>query len=196
MSRLKNLFKITFNDTNTYLLIDDGEACIIDAAAPTYLLEDVLKDVDVKYILITHVHPRHVKFLKEVKSRFSGEISIHRDDLILLNEQYSETKPDILHKHMQKVKVGNLSIVVLHTPGHTDGSTCFTVRELKILFSGDTLLKGGYGRISNPHSMGKMVVSLKNISRSLSPDTIVYPGHGPETKICEEVWLDGLDMLS
>ena len=92
--------------------------------------------------------------------------------------------------------MGGLELRVYHTPGHTEGSVCLEVKKLDALFSGDTPPRGAYGRIDGPHSMGKMVISLEMLSRSIPPDTTVYPGHGPTTRIEDEVWLDGLDMLS
>ena len=57
-------------------------------------------------------------------------------------------------------------------------------------------MRGSFGKILGPHSMGKIVRSLKTISRMLPPETAVYPGHGSETRLKDEGWLDGLDMLS
>jgi glyoxylase-like metal-dependent hydrolase (beta-lactamase superfamily II) len=105
-------------------------------------------------------------------------------------------EPDLLLKDNASLKLGRTTIKVLHTPGHTPGSLCFHIREAKALFSGDTLLKGEFGRIQGPHSMGLMLRSLKRLNSVIPPKTTVYPGHGPSTTMSKEAWLDTLDNLS
>jgi glyoxylase-like metal-dependent hydrolase (beta-lactamase superfamily II) len=80
----------------------------------------------------------------------------------------------------------------MHTPGHTEGSTCFYLPSQKALFSGDVLFKGNIGRVDfpggDPRAMEK---SLERVA-SLPPDTHVYPGHGEQTTIGDELrWLRG-----
>lgn len=188
--------RLSSSDINCYVVVDGGEAVVVDAAVEYRKVEEALGGASVKYILLTHGHRRHVRFLPELRARLSAPICIHGLDVSLMRETCGELEPDILLKHGQRFKVGGLRLRVYHTPGHTKGSACFEVEKRGMVFSGDTLLKGAYGRISGPDSMGKMVISLKMLSRSLSPDTVVYPGHGPSTRIRDEVWLDGLDMLS
>ncbi len=196
---MSKILKFAQNDVNTYLILDQDEVVLIDAALPAGLLIEELDRLgrkhELRYILLTHGHLNHVRYLPEIKSRLGGEVYIHPSDLPLLLEiPYNlETHP---LKNLDRLKLSSLELVVFHTPGHTEGSACFYVRELNALFSGDTLLRGGFGEIRGPHSMGRMLRSLKMISRTLPPETIVYPGHGSETTLKDEAWMDGLDMLS
>jgi len=183
-----------------YLVVSHDEACLIDASTPVDMLirtiGNMQKNFKLKYILLTHGHFNHVRYLVEIKSKLGGEIYIHYDDQSLLKELDIELKDVSLLRGFDKFKVGSIEIIVYHTPGHTEGSVCLYSRHLDALFSGDTLLRGSFGKVWGPHSMGKMLRSLKTISRMLPPETAVYPGHGSETRLKDEGWLDGLDMLS
>ncbi len=87
----------------------------------------------------------------------------------------------------------NLRIVVLHTPGHTEGSVCFHLPGENVLFSGDTLFSSGLGRVDLPGGdAAAMVRSLRRLM-ALADETVVYPGHGPKTTIrAEKAWIEGL----
>ena len=76
---------------------------------------------------------------------------------------------------------------MLHTPGHTEGSCCYYVKSEKVLFSGDTLFEGSYGRIDFPTGSGRqMIHSVADILLNLPDDTNVYPGHMGYTTIADE----------
>ena len=196
---LREILKFTHDNVNTYLILDQNRGCLIDAAVPVDVvineLDKLEGKLELRYILLTHGHLNHVRYLPEIKSRLGGEVYIHPSDLPLLIELSNNLQTNPL-KNLDRLNLPSLQLVVFHTPGHTEGSTCFYVKELNALFTGDTLLRGGFGEIKGPHSMGRMLRSLKMISRTLPPETIVYPGHGSETKLKNEAWLDGLDMLS
>ena len=86
-----------------------------------------------------------------------------------------------------KIHLGNLEFEVIHTPGHTQGSTCLYCKEQDLLFSGDTLFKGTWGRTDLPTSSFPAIIeSITNKLTVLPDDTIVYPGHGNITRIKEE----------
>lgn len=200
MTLLGSIYRLSHNEVNMYLVVSHDEACLIDASTPVDMLiraiNNMQENFKLKYILLTHGHFSHVRYLVEIKLKLGGEIYIHNDDRSLLRELGVELEDVFLLRGFDKFKIGSIEIVAYHTPGHTEGSVCFYSKHLNALFSGDTLLRGSFGRIWAPHSMGKMLRSLKTISRMLPPETIVYPGHGSETKLRDEGWLDGLDMLS
>ncbi|MCF8885075.1 MAG: MBL fold metallo-hydrolase [Nitrososphaerota archaeon] len=188
--------KIVYNGTNSYLIISGDRACLIDVSAPLSMVEKFLKNVKLEYILITHAHMRHIQYLREFRSSINCKICIHKNEVTDFVKVFPDIEPDLKLKHMQDVKITPIEITVYHTPGHTEGSVCFEIRSLKALFTGDTLLKDGFGKIRSPQDMQKIVISLKMLSRSIPPETRIYPGHGEETVMGREVWLDGLDMLS
>ncbi len=85
------------------------------------------------------------------------------------------------------VRFGDTRLDVLHTPGHTEGSVCLVSTEDGILFSGDTLFAGGWGRVDLPGGdPAAMVDSLARLAR-LQAALRVVPGHGPETTIAREL---------
>jgi hydroxyacylglutathione hydrolase len=184
--------------TNVYLLINGQEAAVIDAAHSDSDIKNALDELGtrLKYILITHGHLSHIRFLSQVKKEMGGMVCLHKADAELLKEVDSHLEPDLLLKDNVSLKLGKTTIKVFHTPGHTPGSLCFHIREVKALFTGDTLFKGEFGRIRGPHSMGLMLRSLKRLNSVIPPKTTVYPGHGPSTTMSKEAWLDTLDNLS
>jgi glyoxylase-like metal-dependent hydrolase (beta-lactamase superfamily II) len=186
------------NETNTYLLIKGNEAAVIDVADSYSDVRDALNKlgVSLKYLLVTHGHPSHLGSIKTTKQNLGGMLCLHKSDTDLLKEADSNLEPDILLKDNDSLKFGETVIKILHTPGHTLGSLCFHVREGKALFTGDTLLKGEFGKIKGPHSMGLMLRSLKRLNSVIPPKTTIYPGHGPMTIMSKEAWLDTLDNLS
>jgi hydroxyacylglutathione hydrolase len=186
------------NGTNVYLLISGHEATVIDVANSYNDVKNTLDELGarLKYILVTHGHLSHVNSVPIVKKNLGGMLCLHRSDMELLKEVESHLEPDFLLKDNSSLKLGNTIIKVLHTPGHTMGSLCFHIREVKALFTGDTLLKGEFGKIKGPHSMGLMLRSLKRLNGVIPPKTTIYPGHGPTTTMSKEAWLDTLDNLS
>ena len=184
--------------TNVYLLINGHEAAVIDVANSCDGIKNALDELGarLKYILVTHGHLSHVNSVPKVKKDMGGVVCLHKSDRELLKEVDSHLEPDLLLKDNVSLKLGETIIKVLHTPGHTMGSLCFHIREVKALFTGDTLFKGEFGRIRGPHSMGLMLRSLKRLNSVIPPKTTVYPGHGPSTTMSKEAWLDTLDNLS
>jgi glyoxylase-like metal-dependent hydrolase (beta-lactamase superfamily II) len=88
-------------------------------------------------------------------------------------------------KEVDIIKAGDLSLEVIHTPGHSPGGICLKAGD--ILFSGDTLFAGSVGRTDMPGGSGKQLDdSLKKLVAMLADGTIVYPGHGPSTTIGQE----------
>jgi len=186
------------NGTNVYLFISGHEATVIDVANSYNDVKNTLDELgaSLKYILVTHGHLSHINSVPIVKKNLGGMLCLHRSDMELLKEVESHLEPDFLLKDNSSLKLGNTIIKVLHTPGHTMGSLCFHIREVKALFTGDTLLKGEFGKIKGPHSMGLMLRSLKRLNGVIPPKTTIYPGHGPTTTMSKEAWLDTLDNLS
>lgn len=85
------------------------------------------------------------------------------------------------------IHLGNIEFKVILTPGHTNGSTSLFCEKEKLLFSGDTLFRGTWGRTDLPTGgLNDIINSITNRLLVLPEDTIVYPGHGKSTMIREE----------
>lgn len=186
--------------TNCYLLgcKQTKATAIIDPGAES---EKIIKEIDKanlepKFIILTHGHGDHIGAINGLKKKYNIPVYIHENDKELLENSYlnfsafmfgKETSiiADKKLKDNDTIVLGNFKIKVLHTPGHTPGSIVLKCNN--ILFSGDTLFQNGIGRTDLPGgSYDKIINSIKTKIFSLPDDTIVYPGHGPETNVIEE----------
>ena len=189
--------------TNCYIVEDETtkETMVIDPGGePEKIIEmlDSLGIDNLKYIYLTHCHGDHFGGILELKNKKGGKILIHREDAEgLYNTQISLThyigmqdiilKADSRVENGDKIHIGNIEFEVIHTPGHTKGGTCLYCREEGLLFSGDTLFKGTWGRTDLPTSSFEAIInSITNKLAVLPDNTIVYPGHGHLTRIREE----------
>ncbi|MBI3211822.1 MAG: MBL fold metallo-hydrolase [Simkania negevensis] len=156
-------------------------------------------------IFLTHSHWDHFSDVAFLKKEIHVPVYVHREDQGNVEHPGSDRLPlflpiegvkcDILLEGGELLEVGDLTIEVIHTPGHTPGGVAFYLKKEGILISGDTLFKGTMGNISFPTAnKEKMWQSLKKLS-TLPPETKVYPGHGDPTTIGAEKWLKDPDQL-
>ena len=188
--------------TNCYIIADEveKEAMVIDPGGEANKIIEMLQvlDVKLKYIYLTHCHGDHIGALKELKDKMGGKILIHRiesENIVnpevtlsyFIGKEGVELEADSRVNDKDKIHVGKIEFEVIHTPGHTNGSTCLYCAKEKMLFSGDTMFHGTWGRCDLP--TGSFVNIMKSITEKLlklPDDTIVYPGHGKSTMIKEE----------
>jgi len=186
--------------TNCYVLGDEEsrEGVVIDPGGDCQEIEKVIRDEDlnIKHIILTHGHADHIAALSRLKEKTNALILIHPADSDMLVEPSHNLsfftgenlvcpKADKFLDDGDKIRVGTLELEVLHTPGHSPGGiSLFTD---KVIFTGDTLFCQGIGRSDLPGaSHTQLVASIKSKILSKPDDTVVYPGHGPETTISEE----------
>lgn len=194
--------------TNCYIVMDEEtkECIVIDPGGePEKIIEMInILSAKIKYIYLTHCHGDHISGVKKLHDTLGGKILIHRIEAenlynpevnlseimgigtIVLEADSRIDDGDLLH-------VGNIEFQVIHTPGHTSGSTCLYCKNENMLFSGDTLFRGTWGRTDLPtSSFDDIINSINNKLMTLDDDTIVYPGHGKSTRIGEEktIYLD------
>lgn len=188
--------------TNCYIIQDEEtkEAMVIDPAGELEKIAEMLEilEAKLKYIYLTHCHADHIGAAAGLHSKYGGKILIHRngaenleDDKTVLSEYIGADKiilgADSRVDDEDLIHIGNIEFKVLHTPGHTNCSTSLYCKEHKMLFSGDTIFRGAWGRTDLPTSNFEDI--MKNISEKimiLPEDTIIYPGHGKSTMIKEE----------
>ncbi|HKY50810.1 MAG TPA: MBL fold metallo-hydrolase, partial [Candidatus Limnocylindria bacterium] len=145
-------------------------------------------------ILNTHGHADHIAGNAAVKEATRARLAIHRLDEYRLGPGRPPSTVDVppctaddLFDEGQLHYVDDIGLSAIHTPGHTEGSTCFYLRGEGVLFSGDLLFKGNIGRMDLPGSdRADMEESLSRVVSSLPASTRVYPGHGEETTIGAE----------
>lgn len=188
--------------TNCYIVEDEDtkETMVIDPGGePSEILEMLnILEAKVKYIYLTHCHADHIGAVTEIKNKKGGKILIHRDDADGLNDENInlsecinmgeiELEPDSRVDDGDLIHVGNLEFKVIHTPGHTKGGTSLFCEQEGLLFSGDTLFRGTWGRTDLPTSSFEAIInSITKKLLILPEETIVYPGHGKSTVIKEE----------
>ena len=148
-------------------------------------------------ILLTHGHFDHIMAADALRREFSVPVyAAEAEKPVLENAQYNLSamwhrpvtlKADQYLKDGQILSLAGFSIKVISTPGHTAGGLCYYLEKERVLFSGDTLFAGSYGRVDFPtSSMAEMARSVRERLLTLPEDTIVYPGHGESTDISSE----------
>lgn len=188
--------------TNCYIVEDEDtkETMVIDPGGEHSKILEMLNilEAKVKYIYLTHCHADHIGAVTEIKNKKGGKILIHRDDADGLNDENInlsecinmgeiELEPDSRVDDGDLIHVGNLEFKVIHTPGHTKGGTSLFCEQEGLLFSGDTLFRGTWGRTDLPTSSFEAIInSITKKLLILPEETIVYPGHGKSTVIKEE----------
>ena len=186
--------------SNCYLAGDESskEGIIIDPGAEADRILKRVEDLglEVKFIVLTHGHMDHVGALKEIKEATGAEVAIHNDDAISLQTGHPSNPmfglsfqppppPDRLLKDSDSLDIGDLSFLVLHTPGHTPGGICLMGEG--IVFSGDTLFNLSIGRTDMPGGSYAQLMNGIHTKLMVLPDsTVVYPGHGPQSTIGNE----------
>ena len=186
-------------DTNCYIVWEaDGQAVVIDpgAQAGRILDEADAAGVRVRAVLLTHVHFDHILAAREIMNATGAELLVPAGDEPALTSPARsllarflpgcryDLQADRLLADGDTVTVGGLTLTVMHTPGHTPGSSCFLCEN--VLFSGDTLFRFSMGRTDFPGgSFQDMKESLDRLV-ALPGDYTVLPGHDAATTIAEE----------
>ena len=196
----------TFNPVgeNTYLIWDEEsrEAAIIDAGMSnnrenTIISEFITKEnLQLKYALQTHMHFDHIWGLAYIQETYglkplchAAEESIYRDvpemtSMFRLSMNWNLPVVERYINEGDTFQLGNTTIKVLHTPGHTPGGLSYYIESAHTLFTGDTLFKGSVGRTDLPGgNLSEEIDSIKNKIITLPSETIIYSGHGPESNI-------------
>ena len=189
-------------ETNAYLVWDgrSPDALVLDpgmgAAQP--LVERVAAHgLRLNVIANSHGHIDHIFDDGPLMHATEAPLAIHPDDAYRLDGrnnygfELEAVTPTRDLRDGEQVRIGDLVLDVLHTPGHTEGSICLYEEGLGILLSGDLLFAGSYGRTDLPGgNVEQMVASLARIAREIPPSVRVLPGHGAETTVERELpWL-------
>ncbi|MBQ6311584.1 MAG: MBL fold metallo-hydrolase [Bacteroidales bacterium] len=198
-----------FNDLREccYVLSDETRECVIvDPGLSTerererlkqYISENGLKPVK---LLCTHGHFDHTMGNRFVTDTYGIRTYIHPEDRDLLKVAKATSRLFDIHiddpsldtvdiKDGDKVTFGNSSLDVISTPGHTWGSVIFYNEAEKICLTGDTLFAGNCGRTDLPEGDSKAMCSslVDKVARMIRHDATIYPGHGPESTMLEEL---------
>jgi glyoxylase-like metal-dependent hydrolase (beta-lactamase superfamily II) len=193
---------ITCPKTGEAALVDPGdEAETILRGLQGLTLPDG-KPVQVKWLLHTHGHLDHIGATRTVKQKITGsKIAIHRGDepiyraLKMQGQMFGLDFEDPLPidhflEHEEEIRIGEMKLSVIHTPGHSPGSVSMRLHEdsglclSETVLTGDTLFQGSVGRTDLwGADQDQMFRAIRERLLSLDDDTLVCPGHGPDSKI-------------
>jgi glyoxylase-like metal-dependent hydrolase (beta-lactamase superfamily II) len=174
-------------DNNVWLLGDDEQVLIIDAAHDAEAIANAVGDREVLAIACTHAHDDHVNAAPALAERVGAPILLHPADDVLWRLAHEQDRPTDTLSDGDVLRVGAVEVRVLHTPGHAPGAVCFHVPALNVLFTGDTLFEGGPGATGRSHSDFPTIVdSIRDKLLTLPPETTVHTGHGADTTIGAE----------
>jgi glyoxylase-like metal-dependent hydrolase (beta-lactamase superfamily II) len=186
-------------ETNCYLLFKESSVLIIDPGDGAEKIVSIINASGYKVvaIILTHGHWDHFGACSALRKKLGAKIYVHELDEPYVKNPHICTFKEFPFVDEMAVKVDktftggklhldSFSFEVIHTPGHSRGSSCFYFPEEKILFSGDVLFRGSVGRVDLPCSEPeKMHESIEKIMK-LPDEVIVYPGHGMSTTIGTE----------
>jgi glyoxylase-like metal-dependent hydrolase (beta-lactamase superfamily II) len=178
-----NCYVVNAQQKKEAIIIDPG----LEFSSETQQIFDYISEraLNVKSILNTHGHQDHISGDAIIQKKFEVPIYIHKDDAASLEGLEKNRIPvPVLLENGSLIKLGDESLSVMHTPGHSPGSICL-IGE-KLVFSGDTLFAGGIGRTDFPGgSINDIKISLQKLA-NLPDNYLIYPGHGSTSTIGEE----------
>ena len=191
-------------ETNCYVVRTDGSAAdclVVDTGLDVTGLLDFLRrnKLNPVALILTHGHIDHIAGVNALHSRFPDiKIYIHKLDAEMLDDaagnlslmagsSFTAGKADRLIDEGDTIDKAGIRLRVIHTPGHTPGGICLYSEKDGVIFVGDTLFAGSIGRTDFPNGdMRQLIEGIKHKLLVLPDDTVVYPGHGPETTIGRE----------
>lgn len=202
------LKRFVFNafQENTYVIWDavSKEAAIVDPGCYTEDEKQQLKDfvlsaeLKVRYLINTHCHIDHVLGNAFVQQEFKPDYLLHKEDVFLIDIQYEHCKnygfqlekfenPNIVIEKFDYIMLGESRIDIIVTPGHSPGEICLYHKESNQCITGDVLFREGIGRTDLwGGDYFTLMDSIQDVLFELPDETVIYPGHGPESSIGHE----------
>jgi glyoxylase-like metal-dependent hydrolase (beta-lactamase superfamily II) len=175
-------------DNNVWLIGDEREVIVIDAAHDAEAIAAAVGDRRVLGIVCTHAHDDHVSAAPELSRKLVAPVLLHPDEHVLWRLAHPDTPPpDAELADGDVLPIAGTALRVVHTPGHSPGSCCLYAPDLNVVFSGDTLFQGGPGATGRSYSdFDEIIVSIRTRLLTLPAETEVRTGHGESTTIGNE----------
>lgn len=186
--------------TNCYIVSKGQRSLIIDPGGEAGKVIEYLTDksLSAEAILLTHAHFDHIGAVEDLRRHYDIDVYLHKEEASWLENPAlngslaftgNEIKTKLPDHHLQagKLKIGSFAPEIIYTPGHSPGSVSFLFRELSMVISGDVLFLQGIGRTDLPGGdINQLEESIRNHLYKLPDSFVVYPGHGPKTKVGSE----------
>lgn len=173
-------------DNNVWLVGDDEEVLIVDAAHDAATILAAVGGRRVVGIVCTHSHNDHVNAVQALLPSIDGPVYLHPADTMLW-EVVNADVPFSPLADGDRIAIAGTEAEVIHTPGHSPGGVCVYLPELGVLLSGDTLFHGGPGATGRSFSDFPTILgSIRERLLTLPGGTRVLTGHGDETTIGQE----------
>lgn len=191
--------------TNSYLCHDDGEAILVDASCETASEREEMMnviethDLEVQHLLLTHAHVDHIFGCRFFEEQFDARFAAHEAAVPFIEQADEQAKafgvtldppsvPTTFLEEGDTISFGNVTLDVLHTPGHSPDSISFVHKESDQALTGDVLFQNSIGRTQGlpETSRSQLMDSITEKLLPLGDEMRIYPGHGPETTIGRE----------
>jgi glyoxylase-like metal-dependent hydrolase (beta-lactamase superfamily II) len=174
-------------ENNIWLVGDDEEVVVIDAAHDAATILAAVGERQVVEVVCTHGHNDHINAALDLVEATGAPVALHPDDRMLWDVVHPGRAPERALADGDVVEVAGARLDVLHTPGHSPGGICLHLAGGGVVFSGDTLFKGGPGATGRSYSdFPTIIESIRSRLLSLPAFTLVHTGHGESTTIGDE----------
>ena len=174
-------------ENNVWLLGDDDEVLVIDAAHDAAAIEQAVGGRRLAAIVCTHAHDDHVSAALPLAASTGAPVLLHPGDEPLWRLTYGDRRWSDDLADGKVLRIAGEEAHVVHTPGHSPGSVCLHVPALGAVFTGDTLFQGGPGATGRSYSdRPTILASIRDRLLSLDDATVVHTGHGADTTIGAE----------
>jgi glyoxylase-like metal-dependent hydrolase (beta-lactamase superfamily II) len=174
-------------DNNVWLVGDDDEVLVVDAPHDPAPILAAIGGRRVTGIVLTHGHNDHITAAPALREAVDAPIWFHPADRMLWEMTHPDAAPDRELAEGTRFDVAGATLLALHTPGHSPGSTCLHAPDLGTVFTGDTLFCGGPGATGRSFSDHPTILtSIRSKLLGLPGDTVVRTGHGDDTTIAAE----------
>src|ERR1700729_3747920 len=170
--------------SNSWIVGDDEEVIVIDPGDDAETVLTAVGDREVLAVICTHGHATHTAAAMEVAARDEAPVALHQTDRVYWREAHPRDNPEIDMEDGGIFEVADVSLEVLHAPGHSPGSVCIYSEDLRALFAGDVL--SAAGPVAHEKEVPDFARQLSSIGAqvlTLPGQTRVLPGHGDELTV-------------
>ncbi len=169
---------------NAWIVGDDAHVIVVDPGRDAGAVLAAVADREIMAVICTHGHAAHVTAAPGVADRDEAEIALHPRDRLLWRETHRDRDPEIEMEDGGIFGVADVTLEVIHAPGHSPGSVCLYSEELGAVFAGDVLMASGPVPFEDDYpDFPAQLSAIGEHLLTLPGETRVLPGHGEETTV-------------